>query len=216
MPVITGLVPSAEQPGHVVILVDGVPFATVPAEAAARLDLSAGASAESAEPLGPLDRATQSTYDRALRVLSYGARSEHELRTRLLDKGEPPAQIEVVLTRLRAHGLLDDAQFAAGRARTGMLGKARSRRRLQQDLAQRGVSREVASAAITKVLADEGTDEAAVAVRAAQKKHRSLTHLPPQEQRHKLYAFLARQGYTPDQVRHALRVVLESPPPEDE
>lgn len=37
MPIITGIVPSPDRPGHVVILVDGVAFATVPEERAAGL-----------------------------------------------------------------------------------------------------------------------------------------------------------------------------------
>jgi regulatory protein len=208
MPRITGIVPSTEQPGHVVILVDGAPFATVPAETADRLALEEGADAEEALPLGPLDRATQKTYDRALNVLSYRHRSAHELRTRLLEKGEPAAQVEVVIARLVANGLLDDARFAEAKARSGMLGKGRSRWRLEHDLAQRGVPREVARAAIAQVLSDEGTDEVGVAERAARKKLRSLSHLPPPEQRQKLYAWLARQGFSPDVVRSALDAVL--------
>lgn len=166
--------------------------------------------------LRPLDAETQKTYERALRLLSFRARSAKELHDRLLEKGEPAAQVEAVMARLLANGLVDDTRYAEARARSGIVGKARSSRRLQQDLARRGVSREVAAAAIQTVLADEGTDEVAVAERAARKKLRSLAQLEPAERRQKLWAFLARQGYGPDVVRRALRAVLDMPPPDEE
>lgn len=240
MPIITGIVPSPDRPGHVVILVDGVPFATVPEERAAgfTIEHQRGASADDgaddpSEPVGagdprepvgaddprepvdagdprrPLGAAAQKTYDRALRLLSFRARSAKELEKRLIEKGEPRDQVERVLARLLSSGLLDDARFAEAKARSGIVGKARSRRRIEQDLARKGVARDVADAAIRQVMADEGTDEAAVAERAARKKLRSLARLDGAEQRQKLYAYLARQGYAPDVVRRVLRAVLD-------
>lgn len=79
----------------------------------------------------------------------------------------------------------------------------------------KGVAREVAGAAVRQVLADEGTDELAVAVRAAEKKLRSLARAEPLARRQKLYAFLARQGYAAEVVRRTLRAVLDAPPPDD-
>lgn len=222
MPIITGIVPSPDRPGHVVILVDGVPFATVPEERAAgfTIEHERGASADDGagdpreppgadDPLRPLGAAAQKTYDRALRLLSFRARSAKELEKRLIEKGEPRDQVDRVIARLSSSGLLDDARFAEAKARSGIVGKARSRRRIEQDLARKGVARDVADAAIRQVMADEGTDEAAVAERAARKKLRSLSRLDAAEQRRKLYAFLARQGYAPDVVRRVLGAVLD-------
>jgi len=166
-------------------------------------------------PQEPLDRATQKTYERALDLLSFRARSARQLHQRLLAKGEPVAQVEVVIARLCACGLLDDARFAEARARGGIVGKARSKRRTVEDLVHKGVAREVASAAVQQVLTDEGTDELAVAMRAAEKKMRALTRAEPMERRNKLYAFLARQGYASDVVRRTLRAVLDAPPPDE-
>ncbi len=167
------------------------------------------------EPRDPLDRATQKTYERALDLLSFRARSARQLHERLLAKGEPQAQVEVVVARLVACGLLDDARFAEARARAGIVGKARSKRRTVEDSVHKGVAREVAGAAVRQVLADEGTDELAVAVRAAEKKLRSLARAEPLARRQKLYAFLARQGYAAEVVRRTLRAVLDAPPPDD-
>ena len=80
---------------------------------------------------------------------------------------------------------------------------------------QRGVARDVADGAIRQVFEAEGTDEAAVAERAARKKLRSLARVEPVARRQKLYAFLARQGYPGDIVRRTMRAVLDSPPPDE-
>ncbi|XXX77582.1 regulatory protein RecX [Sorangium sp. So ce134] len=212
MPIITGIVPSPDKPGHVVILVDGVAFATVPEASAAGLAPGQDSPGAAAEPRRNAAAGEQKTYERALRLLSFRARSARELEKRLIEKGEPREHVAIAIARLSANGLLDDARFAEAKARAGIVGKPRSRRRIEQDLARKGVARDVAEAAIRRVMADEGTDELAVAERAARKKLRSLSRLDPAEQRQKLHAFLARQGYAPDVARRALRAVLDAPP----
>lgn len=214
MAIITGIVPSPDTPDHVVLLVDGVPFATIPAKDVAALGYSESAAARATEPARRVDGVSSTTHARALSLLSFRDRSVKELQKRLLEKGCAEEQIAPTIARLQESGLLDDARFAAERARAGIVGKARSRRQIEHDLAQRGVTREVASAAIRQVLADEGTSELEVAVRAARKKAKTLARLDPQAQRQKLYAFLARQGHAPDLVRRALRAVLDAAPPE--
>ena len=216
MAIITGIIPSAEKPGHVVILVDGAPFATIPASEAATLGLEEGAKAAEPEATRPIDGAEGKTYERALSLLSFRGRSVKELRKRLHEKGESAEQIAPTIERLQQSGLLDDARFAAERVRAGVVGKARSRRQIEHDLVQRGVTREVAADAFRRVLEDEGTSELAVTVRAAKKKMKTLERLDPQAQRQKLYAFLARQGHSPDLVRRALREVLDAAPPDGE
>ncbi|WP_437508048.1 regulatory protein RecX [Sorangium sp. So ce1099] len=234
MPIITGIVPSPDKPGHVVILVDGVAFATVPEASAADLAPGQSSPAGPAAPPRPpgagahrppgegaqkTGAGAQKTYERALRLLSFRARSAKELEKRLIEKGEPRDHVAAAIQRLCANGLLDDARFAEAKARSGILGRPRSRRRIEQDLARKGVARDVADAAIRQVMADEGTDELAVAERAARKKLRTLARLDPAEQRQKVYAFLARQGYAPDVVRRALRAVMDArdaPPPDGE
>lgn len=198
MATITGIVPCPDRPGEVTIVVDGVAYATVPAAAPDRAEPSAAA---------------QKTYERALRLLAFRARSTSELSKRLIEKGEPADEVARAVTRLAAAGLLDDTRYAESRARVGVVGKARSRRRIEEDLVHRGVSREVAGDAVRRALADAGTDEAGVAERAARKKLRSLGKLDPRAQREKLYAFLARQGHPAEVVRAVVRAVL-APDPE--
>jgi regulatory protein len=119
----------------------------------------------------------------------------------LLLKGELEADVDAAIERLTAAGLLDDAGYARSFVRAKVSSQGFSRRRLQQELAKRGVARDVADAAIVEVLHDDAIDEAANIERVARKKLRALQGLDGDTQRRRLFAFLARRGYGVDDVR---------------
>jgi regulatory protein len=144
-------------------------------------------------------------YTRALDLLARAPRSARDLRRRLLLKGDLEADVEAAIERLTAAGLLDDGAYARAFTRSKVSSQGFSRRRLQQELAKRGVARDVAAAAIAEVLHDEDVDEVANIERVARKKLRALQGLDEETQRRRLYAFLGRRGYQVDDVR----VVLE-------
>jgi regulatory protein len=155
------------------------------------------------------DRPKRSTYDRALDMLEARARASAELRRLLIGKGEPEADVDAAIERLRNAGLLDDANFARQFTRSKALGPGLSRRRLQQELTKRGVSRELSSSAIESVFVEEGVDEAATIERVARKKLRTLSSLDHTVQHRRLYAFLARRGYGSDDIARVIRLVLQ-------
>lgn len=150
----------------------------------------------------------RSTYERALDMLEARSRGVAELRRLLIRKGEPEADVEAAIERLRASGLLDDANFARQLTRSKVLGAGHSRRRIAQELAKRGVDRAVTNEAIDAVFNDEGVDEDAAIQRVARKKLRMLTGLEPMIRRRRLYAYLARRGYDIDDINRALSAVL--------
>lgn len=140
-------------------------------------------------------------------MLARAPRSTRDLRRRLLLKGEPEAEVDVAIERLEAAGLLDDAAYARAFVRAKVSSQGFSRRRLQLELAKRGVARDVADAAIVEVLHDDAVDESANIERVARKKLRTLKGLEEQTQRRRLSAYLARRGYDVDDVRAVLRKV---------
>jgi regulatory protein len=156
----------------------------------------------------------RSTYARALDMLEARARAVTELRRLLIKKGEPPDDVDVAIERLRAAGVLDDANFARQLTRSKAVGGGHSRRRIQQELAKRGVARDVSHEAIEEVFDEEGIDEAAAIERIARKKLRLLGGLDAATQKRRLFGFLARRGYDSDAIARVLRVVLE--PADDE
>jgi regulatory protein len=151
-----------------------------------------------------------STYDRALKLLAFRARSTSELRRQLLRKGEPATDVEAAITRLREQKYLDDADFARQFARTKLLAAGASRRRIVQELARRGVTRDVAEQAIEELRESDGVDPAAAVRRVAEKKWRSLARFDDFTRRRRLYAFLARRGFHPDEIRTVMTALGEA------
>ena len=145
-------------------------------------------------------RTPRSTYDRALDLLEARARSIVELRRALIKKGEPVADVDAAIDRLRGAGLLDDAGYARQLARSKALGAGHSRRRIAQELTRRGVARNVGDEAIAAVFVEEAVDEDANIERVARKKMKTLANLDAQTQRRRLYGFLARRGYDVDAI----------------
>jgi len=148
------------------------------------------------------------TYDRAVTLLAFRARTGQELRRRLVQNGEPAEFADAAVASLHERGLLDDADYARQFVHSRMVGKGVSRRRVQQELARRGVARDTADEAVDSVLANEEVDEIGVVERAARKKLRSLQSVDLQTRRRRLHAFLARRGYDSDVIRAALTIVL--------
>jgi regulatory protein len=166
----------------------------------------------SGSPVAPVDPLDPSrTYSRSLDMLARAPRSARDLRRRLLLKGEPEADVDATIERLTAAGLLDDAAYARAFVRSKVSSQGFSRRRLQQELARRGVARDVADAAIVEVLHDDEVDGSANIERVARKKLRALQGLDEETQRRRLFAYLARRGYEVDDVRAALRRIRHDP-----
>ena len=155
------------------------------------------------------EAAQLAVFDRALNMLAFRARSSTELARALVRKGAARPDADRAITLLQEQGLLDDGAFAQAFTRAKVLGANQSRRRVQQELARKGVARDVSDAAITAVFEDEGVDQRALVEAAARKKLRTLATLEPVVRRRRLYAFLARRGYDGDDIRRAMHVVGE-------
>ena len=209
MSLITAIHPTPRHPGRFDVLVDGKRHATLSLDALERLNLAVGDSVAGREALIEQEAAQLHVYDRALNMLAFRARSSAELARSLARKGEPKELVDRAVTRLQEQGLLDDAAFAQAFARTKVLGAQQSKRRVQQDLARKGVARTVTDAAIAAVFEEEGVDQREVVERAARRKLRSLAKLEPLVRRRRLYGFLARRGYDGEDIRRAMEAVGE-------
>jgi regulatory protein len=155
------------------------------------------------------ESAVLATYDRALNMLAARGRAAIELRRLLIRKGEPADCVDLAIERLRGVGFIDDANFARQFARSRTTGGGVSRRRVQQELARRGVARDVSSEAIEQVFAEESIDEQASLMRIAARKLRTLGLVDVATRRRRLYGFLARRGYDADDIARALRELID-------
>jgi regulatory protein len=210
MSLITGIVPVPRPAGRFSVLVDGRESAVLSLEAIERLRLAVGRSVAGLEESITIEARRLHTYDRALNILAFRARSSSELARSLVRKGEERPHVEWAIARLTEQGLLDDEAFARSFARAKVVGGKQSRRRVQQDLARRGVSRTVSDDAIDTVFEEEAIDQRSIVEEAARKKLRSLEGLDPAVQRRRLYGFLARRGYELDDIRATLDAIGSS------
>jgi regulatory protein len=149
----------------------------------------------------------RTTYDRALDLLALRARSAAELRQKLIRKGEPALAVEEAIERLKAQRLLDDAEFARQFARLKVVGAGASRRRVASELARKGVDRHVVDAAIDDLAEREGIDLSSAVHKVAEKKWKSLSRLDGATATRRLYGFLARRGFNPDEIRSAMQAL---------
>lgn len=162
----------------------------------AALELKKGQTLSQAE-IAQLQREdeTQQAYERAIRYLSYRARSQQEVQRYLQGKGFGEAAIEAAIDRLSADNYLDDAAFAqlwvADRKRT----KPRSGRALGYELRQKGISQEI----IETVLED--INEERLAWEAVEPKLRQWQSLDRQALQKKVMGFLSRRGFNYDVMR---------------
>lgn len=146
------------------------------------------------------------TYERALNLLAFRARSVAELRRKLREKGAPSDEIETTLAKLVDQKLVNDADFARQFGRNKAQGGA-SRLRILQELGRKGVARDVAEAALDELADDEGIDPGASVHGVAARKWKALDGLDDLTRRRRLYGFLARRGFNPDEIRSAMNSV---------
>lgn len=134
--------------------------------------------------------ALEVAYQIALNLLSYRNRTEAEVRAHLVKKGIGEDIIQSVLERLQRSGLLNDQQFAQEWVENRNEYRPRGRRALVYELRQKGVPDEAIQAAV------EELDEEELAYQAAQKKARQFQQMEWQEFKQRMYAFLARRGFS--------------------
>ena len=146
--------------------------------------------------------------DRALRTLAAGRRSERDLSVRLRRHEPDAAVVGEAIARLRALGLVDDAEFAVAEAtarlRRGTVATGDVRRRLRQ----RGVAADVVDEAIAAAADEFEVDDAARCREAASKRVRQLASLAPDVARRRLAGWLMRRGFAPGLVAETVRRVL--------
>lgn len=143
--------------------------------------------------------------DKALHFLGPRPRSVAEIRRHLeTKKGLTAEAIEAAITRLAELNYVDDLAFARYWVQNREDFNPRGLQALRYELRQKGIE----DALIEEALSD--LDQNAAALRAAQKKLRSLRGQDYLSTRRKLHDFLLRRGFSYDSVRAALDEVLQT------
>ena len=209
MQTITSIAPDPRRQGRFLVAVDGEPRATLSVEAIDRLRLAHGKALDERLEL-EITRETMvlDVFDRALNMLALTARSSSDLRQRLVRKGASPEIVDVAIERLQHAGFLDDASFARQFARSKALGAGLSRRRVLEDLLRKGVASPIAADAVADVFDEEQIDEPGALEDLARRRLRSLSKLDVHTQRRRLFAYLVRRGYAPNDIAVVSRSLI--------
>lgn len=126
--------------------------------------------------------------ERALRVLGYRDRSQAELTRKLTDHGYDQDLVASLVERFVELGLVDDARFASLWARTRK-SSGMGPQRIRRELAERGVSKELAESAVSDIFGDTDCVEQA---RASLRGRRA----EDTRARDRLVRTLVRRGFT--------------------
>ena len=186
---ITALKVQKRNPQRVNVYLDGEFAFGVARIVAAWLEIGRQISDEKIAQLKDED-GREVAYQIALRFLSYRPRTAAEIRTQLEKKGISENDCEFVLERLKNSGLIDDARFADMWVENRTDLRPRGRRALAYELRRRGVSDKHIQQSL------EDIDEDEIAYQAACKQFRKYRSLEWDDFRKKMYAHLARRGFS--------------------
>ncbi len=160
------------------------------------------------------EKARPKTFDRAVNLLTYKARSIKELRERLLEKDWTNKEIvEEVIEKLKSYGYLNDETFAKNFATAKLREKPIGKRVLRQKLSLKKLDKETIDAIIDQTF--EETDESEIIERAIAKRLRIKGKPETREDTKKFFDYLLRQGFSFDLVRDKMREIASGDFDED-
>ena len=143
----------------------------------------------------------------AFDLLARKSWSGRDLTRRLRRRGAPAEIAQAVVADLTRRGYVDDQAFARWWAEARARGRRLGSRRLRQELATKGIPREMIEAAIAAAFEEIGESE-----RALEAARRRLPALLRGRQAGRastrLADYLLRRGYPASAVRHAVSTLL--------
>ena len=139
-----------------------------------------------------------------LRKLRTRSLSIREARAVVAERDLDGASVEAVIDGFIRNGYLDDARLAEQLVHTGVERKGQGRRVVAQTLAQRGIPRDVADAALEELPDDDGER----ALEFARTKARAMRGLDHATALRRLSGQLARRGYAGPVALNAARTAL--------
>ncbi len=203
---VTRLAGQQRNPERVSVFIDGAFAFGVHADLVVEFGLCKGQalSVEQQRRLVEADRA-RAALRTALDYLGYRARTEHEIRQKLLRSEFDEAVAARTVARLHELGYLDDAAYARAYVEARFRSRGYGPQRLRTELLRRGVAPPLIEAVLDGALGQEDMLEAARS-HAAKRWPRLAAEADPRKRRKKLSEYLLRRGFSYETAR---RVVEE-------
>jgi len=145
----------------------------------------------------------------AYRFLSIRPRSRAEVLRKLKEKFFSALAVDAVMLDLERLGYVNDREFALQWSRSRVRLRGFGRRRIEQELRDRGVSRDLIHDALADVFED--TLELELALAEAEKKMRMLSRFEPDVRRRRLAGLLERKGFPAEVIRTVLNTLRARP-----
>jgi len=209
--IITKIEQQKRQSGRMNIFLDGEFAFGLHKEVVARFRLRRGddLATEIIEQITTAEEQTLAK-QKALHLLHYRLRSEHELRTKLFEKEFPPQIIDGAIDDLRTLGLVDDVKFARAAVHDAQLRKPTGKHRLQQILRNKGVPLSISRTVIAEHCSDE--DETNAALTAAKKQLQRYRHsrkpVDTQHLQKRIARFLTQRGFPWSIISATLKILF--------
>ena len=135
--------------------------------------------------------------EKAVYYLQFSGKTESELRKKLAEQEFSPASVDYAIEFVKKYRYLDDEDYA--RRFVERNGNKKSRKQMVFELTQKGVSRDI----LNLVLEDMEVSEEAQIIALLTKKNYSGEEAA-REEKQKIFAYLARKGFSYDSISAAL------------
>lgn len=197
---ITRIKPQQRSSSRYSVFLDGAYSFSLDAKTVTALGLAPGAELSEADVKRILHgEQLRKAKEYAVLLLSYRARTDHELRERLERREFPPDIITEAMDRLAELKLVDDTRYAHDFARDRVEIGKKGKWRIRGELIKRGVDRKEIDRAL-----EQAPDELKAARELVTKYRPRYARLEPDVGRRRLYALLVRRGFSVDTIREAL------------
>lgn len=144
-------------------------------------------------------------FNKALNFLSFQMRSEHEVKTKLLQAGHGEAVVQEAIHKLTNLGFLNDESYSKALLETRKRTTKKGPAAIRQDFMQKGIDKNLQQ----QVLATYGQEEQLkLAMELAEKAIRSNASKTPTQVKQKIQDVLLRKGYSYTIVKEILEQIV--------
>ncbi|MGN1098060.1 MAG: regulatory protein RecX [Clostridia bacterium] len=129
--------------------------------------------------------------ERAIKIVALKDRTEKELRDKLAEKGYSDEEIDDAVEFMKSYNYINDESYAEKYVADGINLRGHGPRRIKTELLRRGISRDIAEAALENIEAEprERLEE-------IMERRFAAADLGNPKERNRIFGYFARRGYS--------------------
>lgn len=141
--------------------------------------------------------------DKAYKFLGYKARSEKEVRDKLIKENYPQEIINRIIELFKHYNYINDENYTKTYINNRIKFKPRAKRMLKYELVQKGIDNDT----IENIIDSSNIDETDIAISLLQKKLKNKKDIE-QKEKQKIYNYMLRRGFDYETINRAFKEVL--------